>query len=74
VQSIGAQSIRRTGATDRPVRKLGMVVDEGGEPKFKAHDTEPPAAPPERTETEFQIADDEETDYESPAFLRYQAK
>lgn len=74
VQSIGAQSIRRAGATDRPVRKLGMVVDEGGEPQFKATQDEAPVAAPERTETEFQIADDEETDYESPAFLRYQAK
>jgi cell division protein FtsZ len=72
VQSLGAQSIRRAGDVNRPVRRLGMVVDEGGEPRFKAHEDEPPA--PERTETEFQIADDEETDYESPAFLRYQAK
>src|SRR5262245_46064178 len=58
VQSLGAQSIRRAGASDRPVRRLGMVVDEGGEPKFKAHDEEVAAPPPERTETEFHIADD----------------
>src|SRR5262245_4692789 len=32
-QSLGAQSIRRVGASDRPVRRLGTVVDDGGEPK-----------------------------------------
>src|SRR5512143_500008 len=33
-QSMGAQSIRRVGASDRPVRRLGTIVDEGGEPRF----------------------------------------
>jgi cell division protein FtsZ len=71
--SLGAQSIRRVGASDRPVRRLGTVVDDGGEPRFKAQTDDPsvPDAPP----TEFTIAEEEETtDYESPAFLRYQAK
>jgi cell division protein FtsZ len=73
VQSIGAQSIRRVGDTNRPVRRVGTVVDEGGEPKFKAYEDDP--AVPDRPETEFHIAEDEqEADYESPAFLRYQAK
>ena len=58
---------------NRPVRRMGVVVDEGGEPKFKAHADDPSV--PDRPETEFHIAEDEETtDYESPAFLRYQAK
>jgi cell division protein FtsZ len=73
VQSIGAQSIRRVGDTNRPVRRVGTVVDEGGEPKFKAYEDDPTV--PDRPETEFHIAeDDQEADYESPAFLRYQAK
>jgi cell division protein FtsZ len=72
-QSIGAQSIRRVGDSNRPVRRLGTVVDEGGEPKFKAYEDDPTV--PDRPETEFQIAEEEEVaDYESPAFLRYQAK
>ena len=72
-QSIGAQSIRRVGDSNRPVRRLGTVVDEGGEPKFKAYQDDPTV--PDRPETEFQIAEEEEVaDYESPAFLRYQAK
>jgi cell division protein FtsZ len=72
-QSLGAQQIRRVGDTNRPVRRMGVVVDEGGEPKFKAHADDPSV--PDRPETEFHITEDEETtDYESPAFLRYQAK
>jgi cell division protein FtsZ len=72
-QSLGAQQIRRVGDTNRPVRRVGTVVDEGGEPRFKAFDDEPVL--PDRPEPEFQIAeDDAESDYESPAFLRYQAK
>jgi len=72
-QSLGAQSIRRVGDTNRPVRRVGTVVDENGEPKFKACEDDP--AVPDRPETEFQITEDgEESDYESPAFLRYQAK
>jgi cell division protein FtsZ len=72
-QSLGAQSIRRVGDSNRPVRRLGTVVDEGGEPKFKASADDPSV--PDRPETEFQIAEEDEvTDYESPAFLRYQAK
>lgn len=74
-QSMGAQSIRRVGASDRPVRRVGTIVDEGGEPRFKAHGDEPPAADRPAAETEFTISEDEsEADYESPAFLRYQAK
>jgi cell division protein FtsZ len=72
-QSLGAQQIRRVGDTNRPVRRVGVVVDEGGEPKFKAYEDDPTV--PDRPETEFQIAEeDEATDYEAPAFLRYQAK
>jgi cell division protein FtsZ len=72
-QSVGAQSIRRVGDSNRPVRRLGTVVDDGGEPKFKAHADDPSV--PDAPLTEFHIAEeDETTDYESPAFLRYQAK
>ena len=73
-QSVGAQQIRRVGDTNRPVRRVGTVVDEGGEPKLVKACADDPSVP-ERPETEFQIAEeDEATDYESPAFLRYQAK
>jgi hypothetical protein len=72
-QSLGAQQIRRVGDQNRPVRRMGVVVDDGGEPKFKARADDPTV--PDRPETEFHIAEDEEgTDYESPAFLRYQTK
>jgi cell division protein FtsZ len=72
-QSLGAQSIRRAGAADRPVRRLGTLVDDGGEPKFKAPADDPSV--PDAPQTEFHITeDDETTDYESPAFLRHQAK
>ena len=55
------------------MRRVGTVVDEGGEPKFKAHADDPSV--PDAPQTEFNIAEeDETTDYESPAFLRYQAK
>src|SRR5262245_41410313 len=40
-QSLGAQQIRRVGDTNRPVRRVGTVVDEGGEPKFKAYEDDP---------------------------------
>ena len=71
-QSLAAQSIRRVGASDRPVRRLGTLIDDGGEPKFKAADD---PSVPDHPQTEFTIAEeDDATDYESPAFLRYQAK
>jgi cell division protein FtsZ len=71
--SLGAQSIRRVGDSNRPVRRIGTVVDEGGEPRFKPCEDDPSV--PDRAEREFVITeDDSEADYESPAFLRYQAK
>jgi len=75
-QAFGPEAIRRVGASDRPVRKLGRVVDEGGEPRLQA--TDDPAVP-DQGPTEYTIdpinEEDGEHDYESPAFLRrYQAK
>jgi len=70
--SLGAQSIRRVGDQNRPVRRIGTVVDEGGEPRFKPCEDDPLV--PDRAETEFTMTEEEEGDYESPAFLRYQAK
>jgi len=67
----GPESIRRVGASDRPVRRVGRVVDEGGEPHIQAceDDKTVPDSP-----TEFTIDplndEDAEHDYESPAFLR----
>ncbi len=70
-RSFGPESIRRVGATDRPVRRVGRVVDEGGEPHIQAceNDTSVPDAPSEFTIDPISD-DDAEHDYESPAFLR----
>jgi cell division protein FtsZ len=70
-RAYGPESIRRVGATDRPVRRVGRVIDEGGEPHIQAceDDKTVPDAPSEFTIDP--IADDDiEHDYESPAFLR----
>jgi len=76
-KSFGAEAIRRIGASDRPVRKLGRVVDEGGEPRLQAYADDPTV--PKQGAEEFTIDpisdQDAEHDYESPAFLRrYQTK
>ncbi|MEO8603298.1 MAG: cell division protein FtsZ [bacterium] len=76
-KTFGAEAIRRIGASDRPVRKLGRVVDEGGEPRLQAYPDDPTV--PSQGAEEFTIDpisdEDGEHDYESPAFLRrYQAK
>ena len=70
----GAQAVPPPGWV-APMRftRPDLATDEGGEPKFKAHADDPSV--PDAPQTEFHIAeDDETTDYESPAFLRYQAK
>ncbi len=70
-RSSGAEAIRRIGASDRPVRRVGRVVDEGGEPRLQAC-ADDPAVEPERTEFTIDPIHDEdaEHDFESPAFLR----
>ena len=77
-KTFGAEAIRRIGASDRPVRKLGRVVDEGGEPRLQTLEGDDLSVPASSSE-EFTIDpigdEDSEHDYESPAFLRrYQAK
>ena len=77
-KTVGAEAIRRIGASDRPVRKLGRVVDEGGEPRLQTLEGDDLSVPASSSE-EFTIDpigdEDSEHDYESPAFLRrYQAK
>jgi hypothetical protein len=72
-KTFGAEAIRRIGASDRPVRKLGRVVDEGGEPRLQTLDGDDLSVPASGAE-EFTIDpigdEDSEHDYESPAFLR----
>ena len=64
-------AIRRVGASDRPVRRVGRVVDDGGEPHIQAceDDVTVPDGPAEFTIDPLSD-DDAEHDYESPAFLR----
>lgn len=69
----------------RPVRKLGMIIDDGHEPTFRKFEMDAPpiaaAAPapsdatgsPER-ERGFYIGKEEEEAYDTPAFLRKQAQ
>jgi hypothetical protein len=61
----------RVGASDRPVRRVGRVVDEGGEPRIQAceDDANVPDGPAEFTIDPLSD-EDAEHDYESPAFLR----
>ena len=70
-RTFGPESIRRVGASDRPVRRVGRVVDEGGEPHIQAceDDVTVPDGPAEFTIDPLSD-DDAEHDYESPAFLR----
>ena len=70
-RAYGPESIRRVGATDRPVRRVGRVVDEGGEPHIQAceDDKTVPDTPSEFTIDPIND-EDAEHDYESPAFLR----
>ena len=67
----GPESIRRVGASDRPVRRVGRVVDEGGEPRIQACEDDK-SVPDNPTEFTIDPLNDEdaEHDYESPAFLR----
>jgi len=71
IRSFGPESIRRVGASDRPVRRVGRVVDEGGEPRIQAceDDANVPDGPAEFTIDPLSD-EDAEHDYESPAFLR----
>jgi cell division protein FtsZ len=58
-------------APGRPVRRLGTIVEEDGEPRFKRFDDDDPQVKADG-EAEFVIADDEDADYNTPAFLRKQ--
>ena len=70
-RGFGPESIRRVGAPERPVRRVGRVVDEGGEPRIQAceDDKTVPDTPSEFTIDPIND-EDAEHDYESPAFLR----
>src|SRR5512143_741039 len=70
-RGFGPESIRRVGAPERPVRRVGRVVDEGGALRIQAceNDTSVPDGPSEFTIDPIND-EDAEHDYESPAFLR----
>jgi cell division protein FtsZ len=64
-------------AAGRPVRRLGTIVEEDGEPRFKRFDEEAPLGETQlkcdsEAEAAYVIAEDEEGDYDTPAFLRKQ--
>jgi len=71
------EAIRRSGAADRPVRRIGTIIDAEGEPQLRAPDDA--ARAPGRDQSEFSQSEftidpihdeDTEHDFESPAFLR----
>ena len=70
-RGFGPESIRRVGAPERPIRRVGRVVEEGGELRIQAceNDTSVPDGPSEFTIDPIND-EDAEHDYESPAFLR----
>ncbi len=57
-------------ASARPVRRMGSIVDEGGEPHFRRFEDEDTAVAERARDTDFVISDDEEDNYDTPAFLR----
>jgi cell division protein FtsZ len=65
-----------TSAAERPVRRLGTIVEENGEPRFKrfdeSHQGDAQLKCDSETEGAYVIAEDEEGDYDTPAFLRKQ--
>ncbi len=71
------EAIRRLGAADRPVVRIGTIIDAEGEPQLRPHNGVAPAPgrdQSEFTQSEFTIDpihdEDTEHDFESPAFLR----
>jgi len=63
----------RPTAPDRPVRRLGTIVEENGEPRLKRFEDDPQLKCDGETEAAYVITEDDEADYETPAFLRKQA-
>ena len=59
------------------MRRLGTIVEEDGEPRLKRFDEEPQLNETQlkcgfEAEPAYVIAEDEEGDYDTPAFLRKQ--
>jgi cell division protein FtsZ len=59
-------------AAGRPVRRLGAIVEENGEPRFRRFDENDPAVESVPA-PDLVLSDEEDTDYDTPAFLRKQA-
>jgi len=59
---------------DRPVVKVGVIIDENGEPRLHRSEPEaPPALEPEPIDPDFVLGEDgEDTTLDTPAFLRKQ--
>jgi hypothetical protein len=58
----------------RPVRKIGSIVDDGGEPRFKrVEDDSSSPAVESNGRGEYILSDEiDENDFDTPAFLRKQ--
>jgi hypothetical protein len=57
----------------RPVRKIGSIVDEGGEPRFKRVEDDSAPTNQSNGRNEFVLSDEiDENDFDTPAFLRKQ--
>jgi cell division protein FtsZ len=65
-------TLRFPSVAGRPVRRLGTIVDEDGEPRLKPFDEEPQLKCDSEVEPSYVIAEDEEGEYDTPAFLRKQ--
>jgi cell division protein FtsZ len=57
----------------RPVRKIGSIVDDGGEPRFKRVEDNSAPAVGTNGRSEYILSDEiDENDFDTPAFLRKQ--
>jgi len=62
------------GSDSRPVRRMGLIEDVGGEPRLKRFGDEENELPPQSNEPDLVIPDEENEDnYDTPAFLRHRA-
>jgi len=65
-----------TPADPRPVRRIGTIIDNGGEPEFRRFEPAPGEAPAEDAAEDYSMSEpatEEEERYNTPAFLRRKA-
>jgi cell division protein FtsZ len=57
----------------RPVRRVGTIIDDGGEPRFQKPE-EQKARSRDQQDGEYVIVEEDDTTYDTPAFLRKQVE